>query len=247
MDPGGFGALTITKAIAIKCTGVEAGVVVSGTNAFIINAATTDTVLLSGLDIEGGGGPSLGLSGVSIIQAGEVTIENTTIRGFATAGINVAPSTGGVKVNVLGSLIADNSATGILFKPTGSGLIRGLIDNTKVSNNTGDGIMVNGTTTTGSLKVLVSNSEAAHNSASGMVAFSSGSVAQLMIESSSAINNATGIASNGSGANVRFTRSNVTGNSTGVLQVGFGQALSYSTNSVGGNVTDGTFGTTPQN
>src|SRR6202171_2112721 len=32
IDPGGFGALTITKAIAIICDNVEAGVLVSGTN-----------------------------------------------------------------------------------------------------------------------------------------------------------------------------------------------------------------------
>src|ERR1700744_1393105 len=32
LDPGGFGALTITKAITIDATGVEAGVLVSGTN-----------------------------------------------------------------------------------------------------------------------------------------------------------------------------------------------------------------------
>jgi len=244
LDPGGFGALTITKAISIQCTGVIAGVLVAGTNGITVNAGATDVVLLSGLDFDGTG---TGLSGVSILSAAEVTIENSTIRGFTVAGVNVAPSTGGIKVNVLGSLIADNAATGILFKPTGSGNTRGLVDNTKVLRNSGDGIMVNGTTTTASPKVLVRNSEAAHNTSNGFVAFSSGSTTQLMIESSSANNNTAGIAANGSGATVRFTRSNVTSNSTGVLQVSSGAVLSYSTNSVGGNDTDGTFGTTPQN
>src|SRR5438445_5928689 len=32
LDPGGFGAVTITKAMTIRCVGVEAGVLVSGTN-----------------------------------------------------------------------------------------------------------------------------------------------------------------------------------------------------------------------
>src|SRR3977135_1197347 len=36
IDPGGFGAVTITKAITISCQ-VEAGVLVSGTNAIIVN------------------------------------------------------------------------------------------------------------------------------------------------------------------------------------------------------------------
>src|SRR6478735_6515222 len=38
LDPAGFGAVTITKAITISCEGVEAGVLVSGTNAIIVNA-----------------------------------------------------------------------------------------------------------------------------------------------------------------------------------------------------------------
>src|SRR6266508_6705008 len=36
LDPGGFGAVTITKAITIACEGVTAGVLVSGTNAIIV-------------------------------------------------------------------------------------------------------------------------------------------------------------------------------------------------------------------
>src|SRR3981189_3235913 len=36
IDPGGFGAVTITKSISIICTGVQAGVLVSGTNGIIV-------------------------------------------------------------------------------------------------------------------------------------------------------------------------------------------------------------------
>src|ERR1017187_9679473 len=37
IDPGGFGALTITKAITIDCANTEAGVLVSGTNGITVN------------------------------------------------------------------------------------------------------------------------------------------------------------------------------------------------------------------
>src|SRR5229473_6183877 len=60
LDPGGFGAVTITKPITISSEGFEAGVLVSGTNGIIINAGASDTVVLRGLDIEGLG---TGLSG----------------------------------------------------------------------------------------------------------------------------------------------------------------------------------------
>src|SRR5438445_11876732 len=42
LDPGGFGAVTITKSITISSEGFEAGVLVSGTNGIVIAAAATD-------------------------------------------------------------------------------------------------------------------------------------------------------------------------------------------------------------
>src|SRR5437870_8578160 len=40
LDPGGFGALTITKSVSIVCDFTEGGVLASLTNGFIINAPT---------------------------------------------------------------------------------------------------------------------------------------------------------------------------------------------------------------
>src|SRR3989449_1514048 len=62
LDPGGFGAVTITKSLTISCDYTEGGVLVSGTNGIVINAAATDVVTLKGLDIEGLG---TGLSGIT--------------------------------------------------------------------------------------------------------------------------------------------------------------------------------------
>src|SRR4051812_42184360 len=53
IDPGGFGGVTIGKSLAIKCRYTEAGVLVSGTNAIVVNAANGDKVTLDGLDING--------------------------------------------------------------------------------------------------------------------------------------------------------------------------------------------------
>src|SRR5260221_1926704 len=54
LDPGGFGAVTITKSITISSEGFEAGVLVSGTNGIIINVPNaTDAVVLPGVDIQG--------------------------------------------------------------------------------------------------------------------------------------------------------------------------------------------------
>src|ERR1700676_531606 len=70
LDPGGFGAVTITKSVSITST-FEAGVLVSGTNGIIVNVLSTDKVLLQGLDIEGLG---TGVNGVLIMGGGRTTI-----------------------------------------------------------------------------------------------------------------------------------------------------------------------------
>src|ERR1700720_3392324 len=66
LDPGGFGAVTITKSISI-ISGFEAGVLASASNGIIVNVLSTDKVLLEGLDIEGVG---TGVNGIQIIGGG---------------------------------------------------------------------------------------------------------------------------------------------------------------------------------
>ena len=93
LDPGGFGAVTITKSIAIKCRYTEGGVLVSGTNGIVINAANTDRVTLDGLDINGLKIPSGGLStnGVRVFNAARVNVLHSEIYGFQS-GVTVAPT-----------------------------------------------------------------------------------------------------------------------------------------------------------
>src|SRR5258708_4262354 len=55
LDPGGFGAVTITKAMTIAQEGPgEGGILVAGTNGITINAGANDVVVLRGLQIDGG-------------------------------------------------------------------------------------------------------------------------------------------------------------------------------------------------
>src|SRR2546423_15664508 len=55
IDPGGFGGVTITKAITIDGYGSEAGVLVSGTNAIVVNAGAPDPVTLRDIAVNGPG------------------------------------------------------------------------------------------------------------------------------------------------------------------------------------------------
>src|SRR6516225_11101864 len=66
LDPGGFGALTITKAITIDGGGGQvASVLVSGTNGIAVAAGPTDVVTLRNLRINGVGS---GLDGIKFLS-----------------------------------------------------------------------------------------------------------------------------------------------------------------------------------
>lgn len=106
LDSGGFGGVTITKSISIICTGLEAGVLVSGTNGITVSAPlATDTVILDGLDIEGLGS---GLNGVNVTGQATVIIRNTKIHHFTQNGVNVVGSGGVGKAIVQGCYISNN-------------------------------------------------------------------------------------------------------------------------------------------
>jgi hypothetical protein len=121
LDPAGYGAVTITESIAIQCDGTVGGVLAAGTIGITVNALATDTVYLSGLDINGAG---TGTTGINFIRGGALHVRNSAIRGFLTNGINFAPGAGPAataKLVVQDSLVADNpnagTAGGILIKP----------------------------------------------------------------------------------------------------------------------------------
>src|SRR5215510_81523 len=53
LDPGGFGAVTITKAITINGDGTLAGILAATVNGIIVAAGASDVVILRSLSING--------------------------------------------------------------------------------------------------------------------------------------------------------------------------------------------------
>jgi hypothetical protein len=102
IDPGGFGAVTITKSITISAIGVEGGVLVSGTPGITVAAGPSDVVMLEGLDIEGLG---TGTNGINVVSGLLVYVKNTKIHHFTQNGINMASSTSGAQLYVKDSFI----------------------------------------------------------------------------------------------------------------------------------------------
>jgi hypothetical protein len=131
LDPGGFGAVTITKAITLICgESGEAGVLVSSTPGITVAAGVTDKVVLQGLDIQGI--PS-GTNGVNFTSGLEVDIIKCTIQGFTT-GVNVTSNTTGARVFIKDSVIAFNGG-GVNVQGNGVGNVASVY-NTLVESNT---------------------------------------------------------------------------------------------------------------
>lgn len=106
LDSGGFGTVTITKSMAIVCDGTIAGMLASLTNGILVNAGDKDNVVLSGLDIHGGG---TGKNGVRILKAGSVVIRNSVIQAFSTPNSRGISVEGPAAVTVSGSAIINNT------------------------------------------------------------------------------------------------------------------------------------------
>ncbi len=214
LDPGGFGGVTITKPITISSEGFEAGVLVSGTNAIIVNVPNaTDAVVLRGLDIEGLG---TGLSGITVLTGGTVFVEKCTINRFTTAAINFVPTVAGSQLHVVDTIVRKNGVNpngGINVAPTGSGTAKVSLDRVRMESN------VFGLKVQGSSNTTVKDSVAAGNDFAGFSTAGSSALTFLTIEHSSSVGNGTGV---GCALNttVRIGNMSIIGNGAAVATAG---------------------------
>lgn len=244
LDPGGFGGVTITKSITITAEGVEAGVLVSGTNAIIINGAGA-IVHLRGLDIEGLG---TGLNGINYLQGSALHVENCVIRAFkATSagnghGIKFAPSAGANELYVSDSTILNNggaaNGAGVIILPTGAASVKAVFNRVSFDNNNA-GLRVDGLSSTGGINASVTGGSASGNTNASILSVTGATSTQVMVDGTMISNNGFGPRADGAGATLRFGNTIVTGNGTGMSTVNGGQLLSYGTNQVNGNTSDG--------
>src|SRR5438270_5618087 len=81
LDPGGFGAVTITKAITIDGGGGQvASVLVAGTNGIVVQAGVNDVVILRNIRINGiSGSGNGGINGIRWLSGKSLYVENCYI------------------------------------------------------------------------------------------------------------------------------------------------------------------------
>ena len=223
LDPGGFGGVTITKSLAIKCHYTEGGVLVSGTNAIVVNAATTDNVTLRGLDINGIG---TGLNGVRILGGKSVKILDSEIFGFVRNGVDCEPpNPHNTKVGIYNSHIHDNNGNGVFVAPPANGGCKATLKRNVIEDN-GCGV-----TSTGRLPDPTFN----YAVNCGTTANLGGTARANIIDNVIADHLHVGVLSRGGTSIARIGLNDILNNGTGILSLDAGPLESWNDNYFGGN------------
>jgi hypothetical protein len=249
LDPGGFGAVTITKSITIDGGGIEASILASGTYGVTVNAAATDVVTLRNLRISGQ--PGTGLAGVRYLAAAAVHIEDCRIEAFRSTsagwgwGIIATPSGAGERrLYVKNTTIQDSgsSTTGgaVSLAPAGGGFINAVFTDSQIANNLGHGLRLADNTHT-----TIEGTNISGNRKSGVFAVSSSlsNVTDVVVRNSVISDSGTegGAAVTSSGTNTFVSLANnvIANNGLALNMVSSGTIRSYGDNQVLNNTTNG--------
>src|SRR6476619_3303085 len=131
LDPGGFGAVTITKSITLDGSGTFASILASLVNGIIVNAAATDVITIRGISINGF---CNGINGINILQAKTVNVEDCVIFRFNTGNGITVNETNDLNLHVRNTVIRDNTLDAINLTSSG-GLVKFSIDNCRLSGS----------------------------------------------------------------------------------------------------------------
>jgi len=238
LDPGGFGAVTITKSISIEACCI-AGVLVSGTNGIIVSAPAGSFVVLRGLTFDGLG---TGLAGIKFNGGGSLHVEDCTINDFTNPGIDFTPNQAqNSQLFVKDTKIRNCSGGGIHCQPAGGGVVSAEIDHVRLDNDKfGCRIEDNSV-------AAIRDSVAASSTTNGFIVNSAAATATMTLENCLATNGGTGVSVTGTLATGRMGRTTIVGNTAG-FNVSLGKLFTNGDNHIwdapsGGSVLQPSSGT----
>lgn len=238
LDPGGYGAVTVTKSITLDGTGTLASILNAGTAGVIVNNAGAK-VILRNIDIDGAG--TGGTFGVRVLAATSLHLENVTISNitmsFARA-IDFSPSTPAklfLKNVTVSNAGTGTSGGGLVVVPSASSAVSVTADNFSVFNST-YGAVIDTSSAGTSANVTLRNSTLSGSTLTGLLASSAASSLSVALDNVVSANNATGVAANGAAATVRMNNSTITGSTIRAIQrTNGGVVESFGNNQVFGN------------
>jgi len=222
LDPGGFGAVTITKSITLDCGGggIVGSILASAVNGIIINVAGGN-VIIRNLSINGAG-TTLGVRGISILAANNVNVENSHIMNFTQQCIgDVRPTAGNLVVNNVDMRFCALAGIGTA---TSGGVLRLAANNIRASNN-GNGVSLSPNT-----NATITSSVLSDNTNAGI----DNEGANVFADGNAIGSNNNGV-NNGAGA-TWLSNNHVSWNTTNAVNVAGGTVNTYGTNQLNGNV-----------
>ncbi|HYG29580.1 MAG TPA: right-handed parallel beta-helix repeat-containing protein [Allosphingosinicella sp.] len=229
LDPGGFGAITITRSITIDCTGTQGSILAVGTTGVIVNAANVN-VLLRNIQIQGAN-TATG-NGVRVIQARNVILDNVTISNFSGTGTNgrgvsIETATANVGVQVINSRILNVNNFGIHSNPSAGNVVLE-VSRTHILRGGNSAIaLINATA------AAISDSVMSQNVGAGVALQNANTSAQLTNNVISF--NGFGVANGLGGAStMRLYGNSLFGNTVGV-RIDAGSVFTYGNNGIRGN------------
>lgn len=241
LDPGGFGAVTITKSITIDGTGTFASILASLVNGIVINAAATDVVTIRGISIDGF---CNGINGINILSAKTVNIEDCVIFRFSSGNGITANDSNGVNLNVRNTVVRDNTLDGI-NATSSTGNTNVTLDNVSLTGN------ANGLHARSGTRVTARRCVFSNNTANGVFSDANGSalVNVFVWESHISFNGQNGVRAGNAGnagiSGVTLNQNAIDRNTAnGVLVSVGGIVNTFTNNSILGNGTDGCPGCT---
>jgi parallel beta helix pectate lyase-like protein len=243
LDPGGYGAVSITKSITIDGGGGQvASILASATQGIIVNAGANDVVTLRNIRINGvKGTPFPGLNGVRFLAGAALHIENCTIFGFSQNAIDVNVNTAAaVRVFVTDSVLSNN-AGGLVAKNAGAGAVFLALQRTTMSQNSNFGVKMDGSGN-GAVLAAVSDSHLAANGTGVLAQGGPAPAATIQLTRSTVVHSTSvGAQSMGLNAFVFVSNTLMSGNATAVQAVGAGSLQSYQNNAIDANFAPGAF------
>jgi hypothetical protein len=216
LDPAGYGAVTITKAISIQGHGF-AGISVTAAGiatGISIAAGADDAVHLDGLLIDGSGA---GHVGISFDSGRSLVVANCVVRNMTQDGLRMFSHVTTLEtLSVADSYFADNAADGVFIGALSSGAVTAALERSVFSGNL-RGLALGGSNGTGPINVTVTDSASGNNSGDGFVVQTNAghSVISLVLTRTTVAGNHIGIEATATNANVRIAQSTITGNTTG--------------------------------
>lgn len=241
LDPGGFGAVTITKSITLDGTGTMASILASLVNGITINAGVNDVVTIRGISINGF---CNGINGINILSAKTVNVEDCVIFRFNTGNGITANDSNGLNLNVRDTIIRDNTLDGI-NTTSSAGFINVSLERVRLSGNS-NGLHARSGTKASARECVFSN-----NTTNGIfidaaqAQFAFVSAWECMINNNGANGVRAGNAGNLGGSGAELSQNQINRNTANGVLVSTGGAVNtFTNNGIFGNGTDGCPGCT---